>query len=286
MKKIAFHLILFLLLANSLKADGILMSWGANDLTGMTEERWNAAKTWTTSEIITKMKTATEWPDVYLLLVASIQHKTDTAFFDSLINQIPNTNQYQLTLTSRLIIWERITSNDILFEGKGVQVNDDLFKVAGRANWILRNLTGKDFGYVKMRSAKDSLQLLKDKWTNWRKGKVVEEYKDPYGSTAKGLDEIRSKDALEAIIISLKNTDKKDALTNDCLKRLYHLTELPKDPASPANFCSPDTYSYLYLNKLTGISEKHPYDWWEKWWKANESKLIWNKETAQFEIAK
>jgi hypothetical protein len=49
---------------------------------------------------------------------------------------------------SRLIIWERISRGEILFEGQGVQIEDDLFQVAGRANWILRNLYAKNFGHV------------------------------------------------------------------------------------------------------------------------------------------
>lgn len=277
---------LIFLLTTNVKADGILISWGPNDLTGMTKERFDASKLWTTSEILNKVKTANNWPDIYLLLVASKQFKDDNAFIDSLINQITNISQSEIKLTSRLIIWERITSGDILFEGKGVQISDDLFKVAGRVNWILRNLTGKNFGPVKINFTSENLQLLKEKWINWRKGKNQDEYKNPYETATEGLDEIKSIEALEAIICSLKNSERKQNLTSDCLKNLYNLNELPTDPNSPAYFCNPDTYSYVYLANLTGIENKESFEWWTKWWLDNKDKLEWNKRKGMFIIKK
>ena len=276
----------FFVLTITAKADGILMSWSPRDLTGMTEDRFNASRKWTTNEILNKLRIASEWPDIYLLLIASKQYKEDKIFIDSLISQISDVNQSQIKLTSRLIIWDRIISGDILFEGKGVQISDDLFKVAGRANWLLRNLTGKNFGEIKINFTSDSLLLLKSKWASWRNGANVLEFKNPYETTIKGLDEIRSIEAFEAIIISLKNTEAKERLINDCLRNLYNLTKLPTDPNSPANFCSPDTYSNLYLAKLSGIQEKQTFEWWTKWWSENKTKLVWNKETAQFDIRK
>lgn len=286
MNRISIILVSLTLFTTTVKADGILISWSPRDLTGMTEERFNTSKKWSTSEIINKLKTAREWPDIYLLLIASKQYNEDKAFIDSLINQISDMTQSQIKLTSRLIIWERITSGDILFEGKGVQISDDLFKVSGRANWLLRNLTGKNFGNIRINFTTDSLLQLKEKWISWRTGVNALEFKNPYETLVKGLDEIKSIEAFEAIIISLKNTEEKERLTKECLKKLYNLNELPTDLSSPANFCSPDTYSNLYLTKLSGIEEKHSFDWWMKWWEENKSRLVWNKETAKFDLQK
>lgn len=286
MNKISIIFISLTLLTTTVKADGILMAWSPRDLTGMTEERFNASKKWSTSEVLNKLKTATEWPDIYLLLIASKQYKEDKVFIDSLINQLPDITQSQIRFTSRLIIWERIISGDILFEGKGVQISDDLYKVSGRANWLLRNLAGKNFGNIRINSTINNLLQLKEKWVSWRSGVNVLEFKNPYETSVKGLDEIKSLEAFEAIIISLKNTGDKERLTKECLKKLYNLSELPTDPGSPANFCSPDTYSNLYLTKLSGIEEKHSFEWWMKWWEENKSRLVWNKETAKFDLPK
>ena len=47
-----------------------------------------------------------------------------------------NGKETKLAGTKRLIVWERITSGEILFEGMGREIDDDVFRVAGRANWV------------------------------------------------------------------------------------------------------------------------------------------------------
>lgn len=272
----------FCFINGELKADGTLMSWGMKDLVGMTEERFENSKTWNIDQILKKNKEVTDWTEVYLLLVAANEKKEE--ILPRLIQQLKDTSQTNLVNTSRLIIWERITNGDILFEGKGMQINDDLFTVAGRANWILRTLTEKDFGYVKFQTPIDKLKELSIKWENWIKGKEQEEYISPYGEVKNGLHEIKSKEALQAIICSLKMTEAKEKLTKHCLKKMYSLDELPKDPGSPANYCNPDTYSNLYLSKLTGIEEIKDYEWWMDWWMKNETNLKWNLKDEKFEI--
>jgi hypothetical protein len=68
-----------------------------------------------------------------------------------------------------LIIWERIESKDLKFYGHGWVVEDDLFTVAGRASWLLRDVAGERFGSVKPKSTKDELSTLKRKWSDWLK---------------------------------------------------------------------------------------------------------------------
>lgn len=282
--RICILLIVFVLLTFTVRADGILFTWNAKDITGMTEELFNASQKWQTPEIISRIKTATEWSELYLLIMASKKYKDESIFIDTLISLISDSSQRRLTMTSHLIIWERITSGDIFFDGRGVQISDDLFKVAGRANWILRNLTRKNFGAVKIHDNTGKLSLLKSKWMAWRQGEDIAEYKDPYITKSKGLQEIKSLEALEAIITSLKHTPEKERFTKDCLMKTYKLTELPSDPNAPATFCSPDTFANMYLSELTGITTKQSFDWWNNWWLENNDKLIWNTETGKFDI--
>jgi hypothetical protein len=67
-----------------------------------------------------------------------------------------------------------------------------------------------------------------------------EDVQEMYAYSQKGLQEIRSPEALEALINSLKPTPEKERLTVDCLKRTYKVDKLPDDPNAPASLCSPD----------------------------------------------
>ena len=54
-----------------------------------------------------------------------------------------------LTNSADVIIWERIESGELKFYGHGWVIEDDLFSVAGRASWPLKELTGLSLGSVK-----------------------------------------------------------------------------------------------------------------------------------------
>jgi hypothetical protein len=268
-------------------AEGVLTSWSQNDLIGMTRDKFDNAKKWKTSDILTMNVTVTTWPDIYLLLVASMQYKDDKKFIQGLIGQITDGKEANLQLTKRLVILDRIANGDILFEGKGMQIDDDLFKVGGRANFILRNITKHNFGLISLTSIANELSVLQNKWAAFAEGKNVEEYVNPYKSTDKGLTEIQSLSALKALIVSLKPSIEKDALTKSCLKNVYQLDEMPKERGTSASYCNPDTYTFAYLGILTGekkYDEKKDYAWWQKWWEDNKDRLTWNKEKAIFEI--
>lgn len=87
-----------------------------------------------------------------------------------LIKRITNNKEIGLINTADLIIWERIDSGDLKFYGHGGVANDDLFKVSGRANHLLKNITGQDFGNVMMKTTKNELNELQKKWIEWLNG--------------------------------------------------------------------------------------------------------------------
>jgi len=282
-----FLLLSSILLSASASADGILVSWSANSLVGVTKEKFEDAKQWTTGDILSRNLAVVSWPETYLLLVASLQHAADTFFLQGLIQQITNSSAVKLQFTNRLIIWERITRGDILFEGKGIQIDDDLFTVAGRANFFLRNITKHNFGLVVPLSTSAELRELQTKWKFYAAGKMAEPYQNPFETQVTRLREIQSLSALEALITSLRPSDTKEQLTKTCLMNLYHLTEMPKEKGS-ASFCNPDTYALSFLGILTGDKkndEKKNYAWWSSWWIENKGRLTWNKEKAIFETA-
>ena len=286
MKKTLFLLVALLITSFSF-GDGVLLSWSPNDLQGMTKERFDNAKNWTVAEALQNNLDAATWPETYLIAVAA--NKRKDSIIDKLIEQLENGHVTKLQLTSRLIIWERILSNDIVFEGKGLQISDDLFSVAGRANWVLRNITRKNFGYVKPGASAAELKELKAKWADWRSGKNVDEYVDSYESKETGLKETHSLIALKALVHSLQPSEEKNIVTKNCLKLVYGLDEMPKDKSSPAIHCNPDTRTFVYLTRLVGdakYDESKDYKWWANWLKENEQKLTWNKDKAIFQIRK
>jgi len=275
-------LLFICILSQSVYADGILLSWSSRDVSGVTEQSFNAAKQLNAEQIQKKNLEVTTWADAFLLMVAANQHKDDKILLKGLVSQVINKTKVDLKFTNRLIIWERITTGEIQFEGKGYQISDDLFTVAGRANWILRNLTKKNFGFVKPNTSESDLNNLQQKWIRFLGGEQVQEYENPYPTSEKGLEEIRSPEALEALILSLAPTNEKERLTKDCLTRLYHLDKLPDDPSSPAALCSPDKYTLGYLGVLTSVKDKHDYAWWKNWWDKNKNQLAWSREKGTF----
>lgn len=188
---------------------------------------------------------------------------------------------------SRLIIWERISRGEILFEGQGVQIEDDLFQVAGRANWILRNLYAKNVGHVKPDSTEADRKQLYARWAEFLDGGDPAEWTSPYPTQAKGLSEIRSRSALEALIVSLQSSLEKDAMIRACLRNVYGLAEMPSDPRAQAQMCNPDRWTHSYLDNLTTDSltkehGMHDAGWWARWWKENGEALVWDEKEGRF----
>lgn len=282
--KAILSVLIFGFLVQNANADGILLSWSGRDVQGVTEQAFNEAKQLKAAQIVEKNLKVNSWADAYLLIVGATANKEDKNLLKALSSQLTNQTKVSLKNTSRLIIWERIKSGEILFEGKGFQVDDDLFTVAGRSNWLLRNLTKKNFGFVKVASSADDLTKLQKKWNQFLNGEQVEEYRNPFETTEKGLSEIRSLEALEALIIAIKPGSEKDRLTKDCLQKIYKIDELPKEPGSPASLCSPDTMTHRYLAILTGVQDKQTFEWWKNWWETNQNWLEWNKEKGMFDV--
>ena len=284
MSKRIFILLAFLvcLLTGQARADGILLSWSGRDVQGVSEQAFNEAKKLDAEGIVKKNLSVRSWADAYLLAVASSSRKDDRALLSALVSQLSDQTKTPLQGTSRLIIWERITSGEILFEGKGLQIDDDLFSVAGRANWLLRTLTKKNFGHVKPSTTAAQLLQLQEKWKGFIEGKSVDEYKNPFETAETGLKEIRSREALEALIVALQPNQAKDQVTKNCLQRLYKLDKLPEDESSPAALCSPDTLTYRYLAILTDVKDRQMPAWWKLWWDTNRQKLEWKPDQGKF----
>jgi hypothetical protein len=86
-----------------------------------------------------------------------------------LIKRVINKKEIGLTNSADLIIWERVQSKQMQFYGHGGISNDDLFTVAGRANRLLTEISGENFGKISMYSTREQLTALQQMWIKWLK---------------------------------------------------------------------------------------------------------------------
>lgn len=265
----------------------LFVSWSQQNIENYTREMYDKAQKLTSSELLSKNLDDRSWSAVFLTQNASINnYSKDTAYFKGLANQITNTRETKLEGTSRLIIWDRIISGDIVFEGKGLLYDNDLFKVSGRANQILQQLTQKNFGDVTISSSGKELEELKNKWVNSLSNIPVEEYKPIEFKNAK-IPEICSLSAVHALIISLQDNPAKEQITKNCLKKVYNLDKMPKDEGSSAIYCDPDTYTTANLAMLFGdekVDKRKDSKWWLKFWNENQNNLVWNDTKGIYEL--
>jgi hypothetical protein len=264
-----------------------LTSWNQQNIENYTKDKYDQAQKLTAEELLTKNLNDESWSAVFLTLNASVNNfSKDSIYLRALANQITNTAETKLEGTSRLIIWDRIISGDIIFEGKGLVIENDLFQVAGRANQILQNLTNKNFGFVTIHSTGKELDELKTKWLNYLSNKFIEEYKTIEYKNSK-ITEISSLTAVEALIVSLQDNSRKQQITKNCLQNVYHLDEMPKEKGSSASYCNPDTYTFSYLGILFGdkkVDESKDAKWWKNFWDSNQAKLVWSNDSGIYEV--
>jgi hypothetical protein len=83
-----------------------------------------------------------------------------------LIKRITNNKEVGLVGSVNLIIDGRVESGDMPLE-TGDVIFDDLFRVSGRANYLLKEITGEDFGSAGMYASEIELIKLQRKWIKW-----------------------------------------------------------------------------------------------------------------------
>jgi hypothetical protein len=277
------HLVVIVvLLSGRARADGVLISWSPTDLEGMTEVRWNAAKKLACKDIAPRNAKVASWPEAYEVLLGANANAECKEMLAALAAQITDRTATKLAQTRRLIVWQRVTSGEILFAGKGIHVDDDVFTVGGRANWLLRTVMKKNFGTVTRDSTKESLAELQARWNKLLGGGTVAEVAEAYPTKTKGLSELRSPAAIEALIASLKPSAAKDAETKKCLRDIYKLATMPTQPDSPARVCDTDFSANGFLKVITAVPDEHPYAWWAAWWQTNGTRLSWSSDKGKF----
>ncbi len=127
-------------------------------------------------------KTNWETPDPVAFILEKIDHDPDFQHFKvvqywaalhyqelipELIFRLTQTREVGLLHAQGVIIWDRVDQGDLVLDGPGAEVPDDLFTVAGRANYLLKNLTGENFGPFPMGTSEKEAFHLRDRWVSW-----------------------------------------------------------------------------------------------------------------------
>ncbi|GAB2842976.1 hypothetical protein [Ferruginibacter profundus] len=87
--------------------------------------------------------------------------------FPYLVARLSDKRKIGLNNTADLIIWDRIGSGDLTFYGHGGCITEDVFTVAGRASWILNQLTGENFAVVHGDLTQQQAKKFKQLWTDY-----------------------------------------------------------------------------------------------------------------------
>lgn len=87
--------------------------------------------------------------------------------FPYLLARLSDKRKIGLNNTADLIIWDRIGSGDLTFYGHGGCITEDVFTVAGRASWILNQLTGENFAVVHGDLTLQQATKFKQLWTDY-----------------------------------------------------------------------------------------------------------------------
>lgn len=87
--------------------------------------------------------------------------------FPYLIARLSDKRKIGLNNTADLIIWDRIASGDLEFYGHGGVITEDVFTIAGRASWILNQITGEEFAVVHGDLTEQQAEVFKHLWMDY-----------------------------------------------------------------------------------------------------------------------
>lgn len=88
-------------------------------------------------------------------------------FIPELINALTDTTYIGLTNAFDVTIWCRVKTGQLKENTYNYQIDDDVFKVCGRANWILKRLTKNEFGNIRCDTKMENILAIQSKWMKW-----------------------------------------------------------------------------------------------------------------------
>lgn len=88
-------------------------------------------------------------------------------FIPELINALTDTTYIGLTNANDVTIWCRVKAGQLKQNSLNYQIDDDIFRVCGRASWILKRLTKNEFGIIRCDTKMDDIKAIQKLWWKW-----------------------------------------------------------------------------------------------------------------------
>lgn len=84
-----------------------------------------------------------------------------------LIDLLTDNTFVGLTNANDVTIWCRVKTKELVYNSANYQIDDDIFKVCGRANWILKRLTKNEFGIIRCETEMEDIFPIQQQWKKW-----------------------------------------------------------------------------------------------------------------------
>lgn len=84
-----------------------------------------------------------------------------------LIKALTDESFVGLTNAGDVTIWARVKTGELKQNSLNYQIDDDIFRVCGRANWILKRLSKNEFGNIRIDTKTKDLVEIQTKWIKW-----------------------------------------------------------------------------------------------------------------------
>lgn len=94
-----------------------------------------------------------------------------------LINALTDTTYIGLTNAFDVTIWCRVSKGQLQHNTYNYQIDEDIFKVGGRALWILKRLTKNQFGVIRCETKMDDIKSIQKSWLQWLNTVIVKSTK-------------------------------------------------------------------------------------------------------------
>ena len=131
------------------------------------KDKSQKALAWTKAEVLHRIKADPDYDQLRLAEYWCVNNRAQ--IIPDLIELLNDRSEPGLTNSADLIIPERLNTGEIKFYGHGGIVNDDLFTVAGRASWLLKEITGRQMDDVHMNPDPAVLESLHTQWSAWQR---------------------------------------------------------------------------------------------------------------------
>lgn len=88
-------------------------------------------------------------------------------FIPELINALTDSTYIGLTNAFDVTIWCRVKTGQLKQASYSYQIDDDIFKINGRVNWILKRLTKNEFGIIRCDTKAEEIKTIQKLWYKW-----------------------------------------------------------------------------------------------------------------------